>query len=184
MVLSIDPGCPNMAWCLYDCDARAIVAWEKEDIRTYLTDARAAFQPKDMVHAVRNWILAHGSEIARASCVQVERQMKTLRVVVMQTCFEAFLYGAVVCLAPQTWRSKLGLRSANAVLGGRTRTHQRAGDRLEHDTNKQENLEFLRTQTPFGAALEERAQALGTLHKQDDLCDALLMCLYYEKMRQ
>lgn len=161
LVVAIDVGIKNLGICVYDFVASKIVYWDNVSL---VPNGR--YVPALNVQYVRDFVFRHHDLFAHAAVVVIERQMRCNMRIIESVLHSMFFEKCIVV-------------NARCV-----KLHYNLGTR-NYRANKAKAVEFaqefVETNPGSFTTAHERSVADRFLKgsKQDDLADALIMCLYY-----
>ena len=157
LVIAIDVGIKNLALCCYDFVTSQIVHWDNV---TLVPCGR--YVPAQNVQYVRSFIHKYAHLFQNAAVVVVERQMRcNMRII--EAVFQTMFFDRCHVIHPRCVKMHYGLSTRN------------------YRTNKAMAVEWCKRFTEENTTVfpPDLLEAFKASPKQDDLADALLLCMYY-----
>ncbi|AUD57314.1 Holliday Junction Resolvase RuvC [Pleurochrysis sp. endemic virus 2] len=156
-IIAIDVGLRNLGLCIFDFTTSQVVVWSKVAL---VHSGR--YMPKNNVQYVLNFIERYDKYFTHAFAVVIERQMRcNMRIV--ESILQALYYDRCIIVNPRSMKVHYDISTKN------------------YAKNKQKAVDWVQAFSSANPEIFTRGllDEFRSYKKQDDLADALILCLYY-----
>ena len=158
-IITIDVGIKNLGFTIFDCERRALVAWDVASLVQHEN-----YVPSKNVQYVKRFVDKYREYFERAIKVVIERQIRT-NMRIIEAVFETLFFEKVLIITAKSVKMHFGTSTKN------------------YRGNKKKAVEFVQQgieqRAPWVNYMQDCMGAWQKRSKQDDLADALMLLLYY-----
>eukprot|EP00965_Chrysotila_dentata_P191072 6174295-Pleurochrysis_carterae.AAC.2 len=156
-IIAIDVGLRNLGLCIFDFTTSKVVVWSKVAL---VQSGR--YMPKNNVQYVLNFIQNYKDYFTHAFAVVIERQMRcNMRIV--ESILHALYFDRCIIVNPKSMKAHYNISTKS------------------YTKNKERAVEWVQEFSSVNPDVFTRGllNEFRSYKKQDDLADALILCLYY-----